>query len=111
MAAALNPTWTLGDKMNKARRACGMEQADIAHALGVSRAQVSKWERDISEPAATQAVKFASLTGVTLEWLLGVTVGELVCGGCGLPDCAFCSPLALGGSYAPVAGSSFAQAS
>src|SRR5947207_7473943 len=91
MAATLNPTWTLGDRISKARRACGMEQADVALALDVSRAQVSKWERDVSEPSASQAVKYAALTGVAVEWLLGITERELPCYMHGELGCRECS--------------------
>lgn len=63
------PMWTLGDKIAKARRNAGLEQADLAANVGVSRALVSKWERDLSEPTVSQARSIAAATGVSFEWL------------------------------------------
>lgn len=68
--AALAPVWTLGDKLAKARRFAGLEQADMAMALNVSRALVSKFERDQSEPRISQLRQWAKVTGVSEEWLL-----------------------------------------
>lgn len=69
MAVAAELPWTLGDKLAKARRCAGLEQAEMAIACGVSRALVSKWERDASEPSVSQAMTWAQATGVSFEWL------------------------------------------
>lgn len=66
------PAWTLGDRMRKARVAAGLEQADLAKRVGVSRPTVSQWERGRSEPRATQLLAWADATGHHIEWLLGV---------------------------------------
>lgn len=63
-------TWTLGDRLAKARRHVGLEQAEMAKRLGVSRALVSKWERDGTEPSVTQARRWAEECGITMEELL-----------------------------------------
>lgn len=60
--AVLEPVWTLGDFIAKARRDAGLDQADIAAACGVSRGLVSRWERDQSEPTARQLLRIAELT-------------------------------------------------
>lgn len=65
--------WTLGDRLAKSRRKAGMEQADIAPLVGVSRALISKWERDLSEPTVTQAQRWADVTDAPIEWLLGLS--------------------------------------
>lgn len=71
MAVALSePTWTVGDRMWKARRNAGLEQADVANELGVSRALVSRWERDQSDPGVLKLQAFAELTGVPVGWLI-----------------------------------------
>ncbi|WP_096359409.1 helix-turn-helix domain-containing protein [Microbacterium sp. TPU 3598] len=64
-----NPTWTLVDRLRKSRLLAGLEQAQIADALGVARNTVSNWERGRSEPSATYFVRWAHATGVTLDWL------------------------------------------
>lgn len=61
--AAVEPLWTLGDYIAKARRTAELDQADIAATCGVSRALVSRWERDQSEPTARQLLQIAELTG------------------------------------------------
>lgn len=65
--AATAPTWTLGELMWKARKDAGLEQADVAAALGVSRALVSRWERDLSDPGVRLFNRFADLTNA--QWL------------------------------------------
>jgi transcriptional regulator with XRE-family HTH domain len=64
-----NPAWTLVDRLKKARQLAGMEQTDIADALGVARNTVSNWENGRSEPSASAFVRWARATGVPLEWL------------------------------------------
>lgn len=66
-------TWTLGDKIAKARRYAGLEQDELGAAVGVSRALVSKWERDKSEPTISQVRLVAQATGVSFDWL--TTIG------------------------------------
>lgn len=68
--AIAEPVWTLGDRMWKARKTAGLEQTEVAKLVGVSRALVSRWERDQSDPGTRQLQKFAEITGAPLEWLL-----------------------------------------
>ena len=68
--AAADPVWTLGDRMWKARKFAGLEQTDVAERLGVSRALVSRWERDLSDPGTRQLREFAEMTGVSTAWLM-----------------------------------------
>jgi transcriptional regulator with XRE-family HTH domain len=53
-----------------------VEQAEVADRLGVSRALVSRWERDLSEPSAKQVLAWADATGVDPAWLLGLPVPD-----------------------------------
>jgi transcriptional regulator with XRE-family HTH domain len=64
-----NPSWTLTDRLKRARLVAGLEQGQIADMLGVARTTVSSWERGISEPSATNFVRWSELTGQSLEWL------------------------------------------
>lgn len=42
---------TVGDVVSKYRHRLGMTQAEMAEALGVTKASVSAWERDKSRPS------------------------------------------------------------
>jgi transcriptional regulator with XRE-family HTH domain len=64
-----DPIWTLGDRIWKARKDAGLEQADLAEAVGVSRAQISKWERDQSEPRVSELQRVAAACRVPFRWL------------------------------------------
>lgn len=70
LAEPVTPQWTLGEKIWKARKDAGLEQADVARELGVSRALVSRWERDQSEIGAKKLQDFAQLTGTPIAWLM-----------------------------------------
>lgn len=69
-SAAETVVWTLGDHMYKARKQAKLEQKDIADRIGVSRALVSRWENDLSEPSYRRLVKFAEVTNFPLDVLL-----------------------------------------
>ncbi len=64
-----NPTWTLVDRLKKSRLLAGLEQGQIADALGIARNTVSNWENGRSEPSASAFVRWARVTGVSLDWL------------------------------------------
>lgn len=68
--AAAPVVWTLGEYMWKARKDAGLDQEQVAKAIGVSRALVGHWENDRSEPSYRRLVKFAELTGFPLDVLL-----------------------------------------
>lgn len=68
-ADAVEPIWTLGNRIWRARLHAGLEQAEVAEALGVSRALVSRWEKDLSDPRVGQLHQIAELTGVSFTWL------------------------------------------
>lgn len=70
-ANPVEPEWTAGDRILRARKHAKLEQSQVADALGVSRALVSMWERDLSEPRVSQLKKLAEICGVSQKWLLG----------------------------------------
>lgn len=72
MSVAMQIQWSFGDRLSKARRLAGLEQADLAAHIGVSRALVSKWERDVTEPSASQTVAWAARCNIDVLWLLGL---------------------------------------
>jgi transcriptional regulator with XRE-family HTH domain len=69
MAVAHEPVWTLGNRLWRAREEAGLDQETMANHLDVSRALVSKWERDKSEPTVRQVRRWSEITGVSFSWL------------------------------------------
>lgn len=67
------PTWTLGDRLTKARMHAGLKQDELATQLGCSRWSVIRYESDQNEPNRATLVAWAVTTGVDLDWLIGST--------------------------------------
>ncbi|WP_071644850.1 helix-turn-helix domain-containing protein [Microbacterium sp. AR7-10] len=63
-----NPTWTIADRIRRARLLAGVDQDDVAAACGVARPTVSAWETGRTEPKFSSLVRLARLTGQPLEW-------------------------------------------
>lgn len=71
---AAEPQLTLGERIRKLRMDAGLDQAQLAEAVGVSRQLVSKWERNVSIPDVIEAVTLAEVGNVSFGWLGGVPV-------------------------------------
>jgi transcriptional regulator with XRE-family HTH domain len=67
------PVFTLADRLRKAREVLGVDQAELAEILGVSRSSVSNAETGSAVPRRITMRAWAEATGVPLEWL---TTGE-----------------------------------
>ena len=67
------PTWTLGDRLRKAREFAGLEQGELADRIGISRGTVSNYElsRGQRPPKRLVLRAWAEITGVPLDWLAG----------------------------------------
>lgn len=63
------PQWTIADRLRKAREHVGLDQAEFAQAIGVSRATVSNNERGIVHPRKIVLNAWALRTTVPIEWL------------------------------------------
>ncbi len=74
-ARGVVPTWTVGDRIAKARHLAGMTLRDLAEPLSVTHATVSNWERGVCPPRPIYLREIARLTGVDAEWLLGESGG------------------------------------
>lgn len=61
------PRSTLGDLLRRARLDAGLEQAELAEKVGVSRAAIGAWERDRSAPDFPWVKRIVAVTGAT--WL------------------------------------------
>lgn len=66
------PAFTIGDRLRRARQKVGLEQADFAQEIGVSRGTVSNYEHaeDIASLKKPYLLAWAMRTDVPLEWLL-----------------------------------------
>ena len=69
MQETMIPTWTLADRLRKAREHAGLEQSELADRMGVGRNTVSNYERAAHEPREIVLRAWATATGVPLEWL------------------------------------------
>jgi transcriptional regulator with XRE-family HTH domain len=65
------PTFTLGDRMAKARHEAHIEAQQMAQRLGSTPTTISRWERGHNPPSWPAVVLWAQVTGVSLEWLRG----------------------------------------
>lgn len=66
------PTWTLGDRIAKARSvAQNMSGETLGKLLGVTKATVSNWEVGHSKPSLQQLELIEMNTGCPLWWLAG----------------------------------------
>jgi len=66
------PALTVGDRIRLARRRARLEQADLAALLAVRAETVSRWERGLGEPKASQVAVIASRCAVDVRWLVGL---------------------------------------
>ena len=61
---------TLGEKLQKLRKARSLTQEELAAQLGVSRQSLSKWESDGALPDTANIITIADLFGVSIDYLL-----------------------------------------
>jgi DNA-binding XRE family transcriptional regulator len=69
VAGAVIPQWTLADKLRKAREHAGLDQATLAHDLGIARQTVGNYEAERVTPRRSVLMAWALRTGVSLAWL------------------------------------------
>lgn len=60
---------SLGDRIIELRKLVGMNQADLARAMDVSRQAVSKWETGQSSPDVVNLIRLADLLDTDIEYL------------------------------------------
>lgn len=68
------PDWSLGDRLRRARRTEGLDQATFAAMLGTGQKTYASWESDNSRPRdlIATAKRFEIATGFPAAWLLGM---------------------------------------
>lgn len=65
------PTWSLGDRLRKAREHAGLTQEDMGAELDVSRRSIGAYESGTTPLKRPQLIAWALRTGVDLAWLAG----------------------------------------
>lgn len=68
------PTWTMGDRLAKARRDTGMSTREFADALGVSAKTINNYEAGTHAPRRIVINAWSLATGVPTGWLLTGTI-------------------------------------
>lgn len=63
------PSFTVGDRLRKAREHTGLSHSEFADEIGVSRNTVTNYERGHVSPRAIVLKMWAMRTGVPLVWL------------------------------------------
>ncbi|RBO72779.1 helix-turn-helix domain-containing protein [Microbacterium sp. H6] len=66
---SMTVTWTLGELLAKARKDAGLDQTQLAAAVGVARNSLSNYETGRSMPQFDVTARIAAACGVSLEWL------------------------------------------
>ena len=62
---------TIAENIRSLRKSQGMSQEQLAEALGISFAAISKWERGAATPDVSYLVEMADLFGVSVDAILG----------------------------------------
>lgn len=78
MADTLIHTWTLGDRLRKARMEAGFGSSELAVRLETSRTTISNYENDRTVPDAYMLRKWARATTTSVDWLLGDDDQDLI---------------------------------
>ena len=64
------PSWSISDRLRKAREHAGLEQGELAAAIDVSRTTISNYERGHVSPRRIVVRQWALRTGVPFDWLM-----------------------------------------
>lgn len=63
------PTWTVGDRLRKARESTGLSQAELGQEIGVSKRSISTYENSSEPPRKPVLLSWALRCGVPVSWL------------------------------------------
>lgn len=67
----IEPAFTLGDRLHKARTTAGLSQSELADVMGVSTRTVSRYEGDdLDRPRRIVLRAWALACGVSYDWLV-----------------------------------------
>ena len=72
-----NVSMSIGNTLKSRRIALNIKQEDLAERLGVTDQTVSKWERDLTEPKASQVCQLSQILKITeKEICRGTSISE-----------------------------------
>ncbi len=60
---------TVAARLEATRKALGLSALEFSRAAGISIAAYSNWENARQRPGLTQAIRLASVHGLTLDWI------------------------------------------
>lgn len=60
---------SIGERIRQARKAAGLNQADLASRIGVTQPAVANWESGVHDPRRLMLAKLADALGTPLDWL------------------------------------------
>lgn len=63
------PTWSMGDRLRKAREDAGLTQQELAEITTISHTSIKNYEAGKRTPRALYLRAWAEATGVPVEWL------------------------------------------
>ncbi|MFZ4843006.1 helix-turn-helix transcriptional regulator [Mycetocola saprophilus] len=64
-------TFTLGERLRKARESAGLQQDQLAPLVGAHRQTISRWETGLTTPRSEIILRWSLVTHVDLFWLRG----------------------------------------
>ena len=65
------PSWSLGDRLRKAREHAKLTQSQLAAQIGIARASVTNYETSRTTPNRPILLSWALQCGVDFGWLAG----------------------------------------
>lgn len=73
-ATPVVPAWSFADRLRKARDYAGLNQAELARALGIHKGLIGKYESGHGRPRdfADFSLRVEEVTGVSAVWLAGL---------------------------------------
>jgi len=65
----------IGKRIANARKQKGLQQKELAEALGIKQNRLSNWEVGVTPPRADQIVSLTKILDISSDYLLGITAG------------------------------------
>lgn len=76
------PEWSLGERLTKARKDAGLDQAEMGALVGKSKAAISAWESNVSAPKPKEfygiVQTYAEASGLDPAWIAGFRTGSFL---------------------------------
>ncbi|MCL2370385.1 MAG: helix-turn-helix domain-containing protein [Firmicutes bacterium] len=64
---------TFSERLKELRNDKNMSMVQLAQAIGVTHAAISRWESGLQDPALSYTIQLAKFFDVTLDYLAGLT--------------------------------------